>query len=396
MKTLNILFLIVAIIIIVAIGGYFGARYCLSAQGPEYLFMHPTMAKILGVSAICPTVCPQGGVCGKDGKNYCNQCIAFQHGAGYAHDGVCIPAGWITYDNFGFKFQYPSSWGNPQEIISKGSQQVNFTINPSVSLFSAGIQSFSNPATGQMETLDQMMSRYLANNKNISSINDISANGIKGKEILTNSAIDGKLYFLEAIFPLNVQSYVDLSGDVTSISQNTFDKIASTFKLDNYSVVKTDSTTGMLIYKNPDITFEYPVKFNSDYISLSLQTMVLNSGDKNINSNGCYLAPQGYGQNLKPQFLTINNIKFCLTSGTDEGAGQAYNYYYYTTIANGKYYVVEYLVHSPNACGGYENSSDVNAPGNEKYKACKADESNWNSIVIKPINDSIATFKFNK
>ena len=95
MKISNIVILIVAVIIIVAIGGYFGGKYYLSAQGPEYLLMHPTIAKIFQVSAVCPTVCiANGGVCGKDGKNYCNQCLAFQHGAGYAHDGVCIPAGW--------------------------------------------------------------------------------------------------------------------------------------------------------------------------------------------------------------------------------------------------------------------------------------------------------------
>jgi len=395
MKISNIILIIVVVIIIVAIGGYFGARYYLSAQGPEYLLMHPTMAKIFGASAICPMICPQGGVCGKDGKNYCNQCIAFQHGAGYAHDGVCVPTGWNTYDNFGIEFQYPSSWGNPQESISASSQQVNFIIGPSVSPFSASIQSFLNPATGQTETLDQMMSRYLANNKNISSINDISANGIKGKEILTNSAVNGQPYFFEAIFPLNSQSYMDFSGDITSISQNTFDKIISTFKLNNSSVVKTDSATGMLIYKNTDMTFEYPAKFNSDYISLNLQTMILNSSDKNIDSNGCYVVISGNGKSGPGSFITVNNIKFCLSEGSDVGAGQAYNSYYYTTLNNGKYYVVEYLVHSPNACGGYENSPDVNAPGNERYKACMADESNWNSIVTKPIQDSVATFKFN-
>ena len=59
--------------------------------GYEYLFVHPTMAKIFNVTPICPTVCvANGGVCGKNGKTYCNKCVAFQHGAGYAHDGACV------------------------------------------------------------------------------------------------------------------------------------------------------------------------------------------------------------------------------------------------------------------------------------------------------------------
>ena len=51
MKTLNIVFLIIEVVLILAIGGYFGIKYYLSAQaGPEYLFMHPTIAKIFGLT----------------------------------------------------------------------------------------------------------------------------------------------------------------------------------------------------------------------------------------------------------------------------------------------------------------------------------------------------------
>ncbi|MGA2417661.1 MAG: hypothetical protein ABSF55_00215 [Candidatus Staskawiczbacteria bacterium] len=108
-KIFLILLIIIIILIIVCIGGYFIARYYLSAQiGYEYLFVHPTIAKIFQVAPICPATCVSGGVCGKDGKNYCNQCIAFQHGAGYAYDGKCK----ISYKNseYGFGMTFPATW----------------------------------------------------------------------------------------------------------------------------------------------------------------------------------------------------------------------------------------------------------------------------------------------
>jgi hypothetical protein len=112
MKISTIVISIVAVIITVAIGGYFGAKYYLSAQGPEYLFMHPTIAKIFSVTPVCSTVCLSNGVCGADGKNYCNSCVAFQHKAGYAHDGMCTPASWktVTNSDYGFSLRYPGSF----------------------------------------------------------------------------------------------------------------------------------------------------------------------------------------------------------------------------------------------------------------------------------------------
>ena len=107
-------FLILTIIIVLAVvcvGGYFGTGYYLkNYAGSEFLFVHPTMAKIFNAAPVCPMACIAGGVCGKDGKNYCNECLAFQHGAGYAHDGACLPVGWKNYDNFGVEFQYPQAW----------------------------------------------------------------------------------------------------------------------------------------------------------------------------------------------------------------------------------------------------------------------------------------------
>ena len=393
MPKIFLVFLIIVIIALLGLGGYFIARYYLGNSGPAYLFMHPTISKIFNLTPVCSTVCLPQGICGNDGKNYCNQCVAFQHQAGYAYDGACHPVGWKIYDNFGIYFQYPQAWASPEDGINGIYQQATFNINSSVSPLSVSIQPFLNPLTGITETLDQMMDRYIANNKNINSISDISVNGIKGKEILTNSAANGKPYFFEADFSLNTNSYVSFSGDITSITQDTFNKIISTFKTDNSTQIQKDLTSGMSVYKNNSITFEYPEKLNSDYISLNLQIIILNKLDSKINSKGCYSASSASGKPSPSQSVTVNNLKFCLTTGNDVGAGQAYNSYYYTTLNNGEYYVIDYAVHSPNACGGYENSANVNAPGNEQYKACLADEKNWDNIVVKPIQNSIATFK---
>jgi hypothetical protein len=131
MKIINIIFLIILIIVIIVIGGYFVARYYLGQAGYAYLFMHPTIAKIFNVTPICPTIClANGGVCGKDNKTYCNQCVAFQHGAGYAYDGACHPAGWTLYtnDKYGFQMSFPATW-NGYSVVEEnwGGQSIDGT-----------------------------------------------------------------------------------------------------------------------------------------------------------------------------------------------------------------------------------------------------------------------------
>ncbi len=332
-------------------------------------------------------ICPDGSSVGRTGSN-----CAFAPCPTIQATGQIL--GWNTYKNFGIEFQYPGSWGNPQEIINTVNQQVNFNINSSASPFSVSIQPFSNPQTGQAETIDQMMKRYLANDKYIASINDISENGIRGKEIITNSAVDGKLYFFEAIFPISSQSYVNFSGDITSISQDNFNKIVSTFKLDENSVIQKDIANNLSIYKNNGIEFEYPVKFSTTYASLNIQTSVQKTDSSRLDSNGCYPAVNGSGKPSATTLLTINNTKFCYTTSGDAGAGQLYTTYSYTTFSGGNAYIIDYVVHTSNGCGVFENSPDVNAPGNGNYKACMDFQNNISSIVIKPIQESIATFKF--
>ena len=123
MKIFNIIILILGIIVVIAVGGYFVVRYSIAENGPAYLFVHPTIAKFFNLSAVCTTVCDaNGGVCGNDGKNYCNQCTAFQHGAGVAHEGICLK----TYinKNYGFSINFPASWDNYSVAISSWNGQL--------------------------------------------------------------------------------------------------------------------------------------------------------------------------------------------------------------------------------------------------------------------------------
>ncbi len=367
--------LLVVIIIILAV--------ILIAGGAIYYYYATNMQPKPVACTMEAKICPDGSSVGRGGPNC---------------EFASCPSqiiGWKIYKNFGIEFQYPDSWGSPQETTSADYQQINFDINPSVSSFSASIQPFLNPTTGQTETLDQMMSRYLANDKYINSINDISANSIKGKEIIFNSAVDGKPYSIEAFFPFDSKSFVSFSADIKSIPVDMFNKIIFTFKLDNASVVKKDPATGLLIYKNNGIQFEYPEKFNTNYASLNLQVSVQKIDNSKMDSNGCYPGGINGAGNANPTtLLTINNTKFCYTTSSDVGAGQLYTSYDYTTFSHGNAYIIDYVVHTSNGCGAYANSTDINAPGNERYKECLDFGKNYESIVTKPIQDSIATFKF--
>lgn len=116
-KILLILAIIIIILIAAGVGGYFSAGYFLNKYlGPEYLLAHPTIAKFFNASPVCPTTCAEGGVCGKDGKNYCNQCIALQNRAGFNHNGPCLKT--YTNKNYGFSITFSVAWSDYSVILS--------------------------------------------------------------------------------------------------------------------------------------------------------------------------------------------------------------------------------------------------------------------------------------
>ena len=162
-----------------------------------------------------------------------------------------------------------------------------------------------------------------------------------------------------------------------------FDSIISTLKLDNATVFKQDPTTGMAIYSNDGMRFEYPVKFDTDYAFLTVGTSV----EKAVGSKSDTCDPTANA-------LTINGIKFCSTTSGDVGAGQLYTIYAYTTVHGGNTYTISYSVQSSNGCGAYQNSPNLNSPENQRYNECLDFKKNYASIVTEPLKQSISTFTF--
>ena len=107
---MNKLFLVLSIIlvlIIIFVGGYFGAEYYFKTNfTSDYFFAHPTLARIFNITPSCLADGMQ--VCGTNGKNYPNKCLALQSKAGYAYDGPCLAG----YENktYGFSMKFPNSW----------------------------------------------------------------------------------------------------------------------------------------------------------------------------------------------------------------------------------------------------------------------------------------------
>lgn len=308
-------------------------------------------------------------------------------------------SGFNVYDYFGIAFQYPTIWGIPKETFyGNGLGSISFDYNSLVDYqsFAVFIQQDLNPQGGELlnETFDQMIARFRTNDKYIYTAKDISADGIQGKELFYNSAVTGQPYHVEAYFPFQNDSYISFGADYQSVPQVTFDSIISTLKWDNATTFKQDPATGMAIYSNNGMRFEYPIKFNTDYASLTVNTSVEKIDTTKVDNNGCYPAISGSGKQSPDSVLTVNSIKFCSTVSGDLGAGQLYTGYTYTTFRNGNAYSIIYSVHASNGCGAYESSPDLSSPENEKYNECLSAQKNFDSTVVKPIQDSISTFTF--
>ncbi len=308
-----------------------------------------------------------------------------------------IPVGSAQYDNLGIAFQYPSAWEIPHETFYGSSGLGSIFFDSSVAQpFSVLIEQDTNPqGTGLMnETFDQMIARFKTNDKYIYSVKDISVNGLNGKELVYLSAVTNQPYHVDAYFPFKNNSYVTLSADFQVVSQDTFDKIISTFKWDSSTGFRLDAATGMAVYKNNNIQFEYPEKFNTNFASLIVQTTVGNTDTTKMDVNGCYTTVGDMGMPISANILTVGGVKFCATKSTDIGAGQSNTTYSYTTFRSGNAYTISYLAETTNGCDVYKNSPDLSAANNLKYNQCQDFFKNYDSLVMKPIQTSISTFKF--
>lgn len=306
--------------------------------------------------------------------------------------------GLSTYDNFGISFQYPTGWGIPNEsLYEDGTGSINFDSTSTTQGFSVYMEKDANPmGTGIMsETFDQMITRFQTNDQYIYDTKDVTVDGVAGKELFYRDAVTGDPYHVEAFFPFHDGLYLSLSADYSAVSLDDFDTVLLTVKWDDATIFKQSSTGGMFTYHNNGVTFNFPQKFGTDYASLNIQTSVKKTDTSKLDSNRCPTFAEGpTGKSASSTVLMINGNKFCYSTTGDVGAGQLYRSYVYTTARGGNSYMIDYIVHTPNGCGVFENSSDVNAPGNGKYKECLADMANYDTQVVKPISDSISTFTF--
>jgi hypothetical protein len=172
-----------------------------------------------------------------------------------------------------------------------------------------------------------------------------------------------------------------------------FDSIISTLKFSGTSASKIDSATGMFIYNNNGIRFEYPEKINTGYIGLNIVVSVKKADTTKLDSNGCYLPESNYGEK-SATIVTINGIKFCSIVFSDVGAGQLGTDYGYVTFRDGNAYSIDYRVSSSNGCGAYQESNDLTAPENQRYNECLDAKKNYESLITKPIQNSISSFTF--
>jgi hypothetical protein len=142
-------------------------------------------------------------------------------------------------------------------------------------------------------------------------------------------------------------------------------------------------------YTNAQYGFEfmYLREFATKYATMQTdpRAIVTLPGSSKVTTDGCYLQ-EAFAP--KQSRVTINNMSFCVTESGDPGAGQLYTSYYYTTFKNGNYITLEYVVHTPNGCGAYMDTPD--------YQPCTDFFTKYDTIVKKPIENSVATLIFTK
>ena len=150
-----------------------------------------------------------------------------------------------------------------------------------------------------------------------------------------------------------------------------------------------DSTIGWKTYTSADLSFEfkYPTTFNTKYASFSSAPGAVVVKQEDNPSGSCYVPPIEVPTKTQRN-VVINGLNYCITTFEGVGAGQLYNTYYYTALKNGNYYTLAYVVHTLNGCSPYMDTPD--------YQPCLDFFKNYENVVIKPIQESVATLKFTK
>lgn len=141
----------------------------------------------------------------------------------------------------------------------------------------------------------------------------------------------------------------------------------------------------VITYSNTEYGFEfkYPEKLNSKYFNLQ-KPIIIKSLKTDINiKNNCYIGGANPAQ--KRQDIIINEISFCFSQSYDPGAGSGANYYFYTFLKDNNYFTIQFQINQPNSCGPYVDT--------ENQIPCQNDFQNYQTIVDKPLQDSINTLK---
>ena len=142
------------------------------------------------------------------------------------------------------------------------------------------------------------------------------------------------------------------------------------------------------------LSFMYPGSLSPACAELQQRPTVTITplGSSKIDSSGCL--PAQAERAPKSEKITLGGRDFCLSVGSDAGAGQLYREYLYTTLAKSNYYTLDYVVHTSNGCGVYQNSNDINSPDNARYRACLACAGNYDNVVIPLIQNSASSLRF--
>ena len=175
--------------------------------------------------------------------------------------------------------------------------------------------------------------------------------------------------------------------------------LGGAFVYDFYNSQSWEATgteaNGWKSYKNGQYSFQYQSKFPSDYFVWAKDTpdvIVTAKGDSKIDSNGCYTGSIGslqYMDSLPEKFknVKINGLNFCFTKDGDLSGGVNYEGFYYTVYRAGDYFTMKYII-GETVCR--------NNPDDPESVACMDSKKNRDEIIISPINDSVATFKFSR
>src|SRR3989338_378405 len=149
-----------------------------------------------------------------------------------------------------------------------------------------------------------------------------------------------------------------------------------------------NATPGFKIYTDTNYGFEfkYPESFNTSFASFQQtpSAVISKAGSGKIDKDGCYVSQDATNANIGVNI--INDMRFCLSEYEGVGAGQLYKSYYYTTFKDDNYITLAFVVHTSNGCGVYDALP--------QQKLCETFMKNYDSIIVKPIQDSVATFKF--